>query len=112
MKKILLLLAALLTLSAAAEAQNSAYHDVAWANVSGFSKVVPGALITVCTQTAGGAPCSPKTNIYQAQASIIPTANPFNADSNGNFTFWAPSGTTVTVSITGVGVIGYSYQVT
>jgi len=55
---------------------------------------VAAAQIAVCTAAAvrTTAPCSPLAQIYSDQALSQPLANPFQADSLGNYGFWAQPG--------------------
>ena len=81
--------------------------------VSGFLAPAPAATITVCAAGSIGTPCSPALTgtIFSDIALTIPKANPFLADSSGNYQFVAAPGT-FTVTVTGTGVVGYSYQIT
>jgi hypothetical protein len=95
------------------KAQNVAYHDIALATITNTAvgtivRPVSGALITVCAGVHTEIPCNSPTTIFSNPAGAF-QANPFNADVNGNFTFYATPGNNFTVSITGVGVTGYSF---
>lgn len=93
----------LVLLVGVANAQNARKDDIAVFNANGFVKVIPSALITVCTSVATGTPCAPLASVCASASDAICTApNPFNADLNGNFGFWIAPGTYV-VTITGVG---------
>jgi hypothetical protein len=107
MKKLLTLVFSFLTLPLISSAQNVAYHDIALQNVSGFAKIIPSAVITVCSGLHTEVPCNPTTPIFSTAAGAG-QANPFNADLNGNFSFYATPGANYTISITGFGVIGYN----
>lgn len=93
------------------KAQGIAYNSIALYNSSGTARVVPSALITVCPQGSLGEPCTPaNVSLTSDIAQTMPLTNPFNADFNGNFNFVVNPGN-YTVTITGIGVVGYSYQV-
>jgi hypothetical protein len=98
--------------AAQSEAQNVAYHDIALTTantaVGLVVRPVSSALITVCAGAHAEIPCTPPTTIFSTTAGASQT-NPFNADINGNFTFYAVPGLNYTVSISGVGVVGYSF---
>ncbi len=66
---------------------------------------VASANIAVCAAgaSAGTAPCSPLATIYSDEALTQPLANPMQADSLGNYGFWAAPGHYV-VQIYGAGV--------
>ncbi|HVB98997.1 MAG TPA: hypothetical protein VNJ12_06650 [Candidatus Dormibacteraeota bacterium] len=73
---------------------------------------VAAAQIAVCTAAATRTttPCSPLAQIYSDQALTQPVANPFSADSLGNYGFWAQPGHYV-VQIYGNGVTTRSMDV-
>lgn len=49
--------------------------------------------ITVCGPNVGGSPCTPANPVYSnATGSGGPLTQPFSADGNGNYTFYAPQG--------------------
>jgi hypothetical protein len=108
MKKLLTLAFSLLTLPLMSYAQNVAYHDIALQNVSGFAKIIPSAVITVCSGLHPEVPCNSPATIFSNATGTV-QANPFNADLNGNFSFYAVPGANYTVSITGFGVVGYNF---
>lgn len=110
-KLTLLFLASLIGIIA--KAQNVAYHDIALSTVTNTAvgaivRPVSGALITVCAGVHTEIPCNSPTTIFSNPAGAF-QANPFNADANGNFTFYATPGNNFTVSITGTSVTGYSF---
>jgi hypothetical protein len=55
---------------------------------------VSGATVAVCAATADTSttPCSPLVQLYSDEAMTQPLANPFPADSLGNYGFWAAPG--------------------
>jgi hypothetical protein len=114
MRKLLILL--LLLFPTLTYAQGSRFDSVAQRNVQGFLAPIAGATITVCTSSATGTPCtplvptSPVTLCTDSTCSTAAT-NPFLADSNGNWGFWALPGT-YKVSITAPGVTGQLMSVT
>src|SRR5271154_1096377 len=95
MKRYLLLL--LLLLPGAAFAQNTAYFGFVL-NQNG--NPVPFANVAVCTQPANvtTTPCSTLATIFSSTAGAA-QANPLLTDINGNFKFYAPTGSIVTIQI-------------
>lgn len=66
------------------------------------SAVIAGATVRVCTEAAGGTPCSPLASIYSDAALTIPKSNPFTTDSSGNYLFYAtPSCYKIQISASG-----------
>ncbi|HEV2305494.1 MAG TPA: hypothetical protein VGR93_08245, partial [Candidatus Acidoferrales bacterium] len=59
--------------------------------------IAPGASVAVCAAQGiigyGNSPCSPLATIYTDATLATQAANPFVADSNGDYGFWAPPGT-------------------
>lgn len=111
MKKFLLVLFAC-TLASSAFAQGSRYDNIAIRRLAGNNlQSAPNVTIDVCTSSGAGQPCSPHALIYTDVALSIPGLNPFLADGNGNFGFFAAPGRYV-VTITGSGVTPYTLVVT
>lgn len=112
MKKLLLFLFILLSFLTAgsAQAQGIFFSGVAQlvnAN-SSFVQKLGGAQITVCAYAANPViPCTNTVTIYSDIGDTVVKGNPFFADSEGNFGFFAPAGT-YTVTITGIGATGYA----
>lgn len=81
-------LAVLFLLSGISLAQISRVHsDIAF---KADGRPAGGALVRVCTAAATGSPsCSPLASIFTDATLTIPKANPFTADSNGNYTYYA-----------------------
>ncbi len=84
--------------------------------VQGFVAPIPGATITVCTSAGTGTPCTPvvptsPVTLCTDSGCTVAAANPFLADANGNFGFWALPGS-YKVSITATGVTGQLLSVT
>lgn len=79
--------------------------------VNGQTSPVANATITVCAANTAGIPCSPALVgvIFKDAALTQPLANPFTADSVGNYQFAAAAGT-YTVTVTASGFAGTSYQ--
>jgi len=75
-------------------------NDISIANYSGSLHSVAGATITVCTSGGSGLPCTPLATIYTDGTGTVIAPNPFTADANGNYGFWAPPGNYF-VSLTG-----------
>lgn len=72
-------------------------------------KPIASAVITVCTATGSGTPCTPlATNLVCSSSSDLVCNQPtiFNADSQGNYGSWMKPGR-YKVSITGSGITGY-----
>ena len=86
------------------------HTNVALYNSGGNARIVPSALITVCNASDPQVPCTTKVSLYTDPGLSTSLANPFNADANGNYTFYVAAGN-YTVTVTGAGVIGYSYQI-
>jgi len=72
-----------------------------------FLQPIAGAIITVCTSLGVGTPCNtPLSGLcLNATDVVCNRPNPFNADSSGNYGFWALPGRYV-VSITQSGALG------
>lgn len=84
---------ALLCISSYCCAQYVPYTSQSIINSNGLK---PGsfAQITVCAAGASGNPCTPTVSVYaNSTGAGGPLTQPFAADQNGNFTFWAPQGT-------------------
>lgn len=105
MKKLILLI---LFSAIPALGQGVRYDSIAFAQ---GGKPLSGATITVCTSAGVGTPCTPLASIYTNQALTTTQSNPFTADSNGNYGFWAAPGTYF-YSITGTGLTGFSGYIT
>jgi len=107
--RILKILALLLFSAAAAYGQSGTLFNSDVRSTPG--PVVPGALVTVCTSPAAMTlPCTPKATIYTDPFLSNQANNPIQADGNGNYNFYAPSGTYV-LSVTGRGLPGRTYTV-
>jgi hypothetical protein len=77
-------------------------------------QAISGAIITVCTGSTlptAGATCTGLASIFSNRVLSTTLGNPFNADINGNYTFWASPGPYV-VSVAGTGLTTYSYATT
>lgn len=64
-------------------AQKYPYHEIALGNQNGFAKVLANAQITVCSDAACGSPVT----VYNSTGNIL--TQPFSADVNGNYIFYA-----------------------
>ena len=75
-------------------AQGARHNDIA---LGRDGHIAPGASVAVCTSQGvigyGNSPCSPLATIYTDATLTTPALNPFTADPNGDYGFWAPPGT-------------------
>jgi hypothetical protein len=112
MRKVLILLTLLVGMALPAMAQNSFFNDHALRYNTGFPAYpASGAVITVCQASGVGLPCTPLAPVCSsATDTVCQSPNPFNADANGNFSFWAGPGQ-YQVTITGANVSGYTLTV-
>jgi hypothetical protein len=97
---------------------NTAQKAVTSSGASGLSgsilQPISGAVVTICngsTLPTVGATCTGIANIFSNRALTSALSNPTNADTNGNYTFWASPGPYV-VSVAGTGLTTYSYAIT
>ena len=107
------LLALLFLLPSLCFAQGASHQNIAEvinvANNQLFA--IPGAVITVCPGGSTGNPCTPSSvPLFSNSTLTASMTNPFNADSSGNYLFWALPNI-YTVCVSGIGVNGYCYQV-
>jgi len=70
-------------------------------------------VISVCPSSASGVPCSPLASIYTdaslaPQFLIVGNGSSFRTDGMGNYGFFAASGQTCIITITGSGLTGYA----
>lgn len=81
--------------------------------VNGLTSPLANATITVCAANASGIPCSPAlaNALFKDVALTQPLANPFTTDTNGNSNFAISPGN-YTLTVTGTGFAGISYQFT
>jgi len=100
--KRLFLLIALATCSISAFGQGVRYQNVAL--VGGG---VSHAQIRVCTEPASGSVCTPLASVFSNKALTLPLANPFSADTNGNYFFYASVAVTYHVQIFANGTLIY-----
>jgi hypothetical protein len=107
MRKLLLVS---LLLPCVVHAQGVSHVNIALYNSGGAARVVPSAFVTVCGANDPSIPCTTTVSLFTNYALTQSLANPFNADANGNFSFMVTPGN-YTVTVTGFGVIGYSYQI-
>src|SRR5271170_4558808 len=100
--------------------QGQAQQNIAVSGSTGISggvlQVISGATISVCPGSVApgsGSICSPvSSSLYSNIGLTTVIANPTNADSNGNYVFFVTPGQSYIVSISGVGVVTYSYIIT
>jgi hypothetical protein len=90
------------------------YNFAWWIGPNATSLLLPGATVTVCAGTTlpnPGVICSPTTTIYGGPG-LVPNsqANPFTADSHGNYSFWSPTGASYVISVSAPGFTAYSYS--
>lgn len=109
MKKLLPLL--LFLVPAVSFGQGSVVNDLAFKNLVTGIAPAAGATVTVCTSAGTGIPCTPLATVYSDIALTKPITPPILADSNGYYSFFAPSGTYI-VTITGAGTSGRSVTYT
>ena len=103
------------------EAQGANHTNIALGSVrlpgnlgvsSPVAQPIPNAVITVCngaTLPSPGTACLGTTLIYSNASLTSVLSNPTNADSNGNYTFFANAGFQYVVSVSGTGFLTYSY---
>src|SRR5882757_1856126 len=89
MKKLLLV--ALFMLSPFLFGQNQQRISVAIQNSSSYAKLVPNAQITVCTFNAQ-LQCNTPVTVYSDEALTVALPEPFFADINGNYSYYASPG--------------------
>lgn len=78
----------------------------------GVVQPIPGAIITVCNGSAlpsSGITCTGLAQIFSNITLATPLSNPTNADNNGNYTFYANTGQSYVISVSGTGLTTYSY---
>jgi len=76
----------------------------------GSGQVIPNAIVRVCTSTAIGTPCSPLiSNVYADPGLTSPLGNPFDADSNGFYSVFLPTGSFLVQESTPIGA-GFVYS--
>jgi hypothetical protein len=85
----LLIYAAILLVTPRAHAQGSRKDGIA---LGASGKPLAGATVTVCSSGATGAPCSPLATLYTDATLSVPSANPLQADTLGNYHFYAVPG--------------------
>jgi len=100
MKRLLLFLA--LLVPSVAFGQNSAYQSIL---LGPTGRPLAGAVVTVCSSSGIGIPCSPTVNIFNSAGAGI--SNPTFSDGLGNLQFWAPPGTYI-YTVTGNGITPYT----
>lgn len=107
--RALLALSLALIFTGIGHAQGFAVVGSAQVSVGGAVRTVPGATITVCAYLANNShlPCINLVSIYSDIGLTVPLANPFLADSNGNYTYFVAPGN-YTETTTGTGVNGMS----
>lgn len=111
MKKLFLIVFLAFLLSHSIHAQGLTHINIALSNSGGFVHSVPSPIVTVCAANNSQIPCAPALGgtLFSDILMSKPINNPFNGDINGNLYFVAPPGN-YTVTITGLGLTGYSYQ--
>lgn len=80
-------------------AQGAYYQNIAFRYSSLSTTPAPGAMITVCTASSPG--CPSLASIFTDAGLTNPQNNPFTADNFGNFGFYAASGTTYRIQVSG-----------
>jgi hypothetical protein len=112
---------AVLLLSGCAFAQNARF-DAEAINASG--RPIPNVIVTVCTATATGIPCSPAVSTFTDVTGgtacgagtqvTLPGSSTCQAtgSSTGNYGFWVTPGTNYRYSLSGPGITGVLYDLT
>jgi len=120
-KKLLLSVFSLLFFCSFAKAQGAIHVNTAQSSFTPPSNLgisglllqpIPGAVITVCSGSSlpvAGVTCAPTTTIYSNITLTTVLPNPTNADSNGNYFFYATGATSYVISVSGTGLTTYSY---
>lgn len=109
MKKVFILQTLILAFAMTAFGQNIRKDDIVLYNSSGTARVAAGATITVCVDTAmPGPPCAPLAAIFSDTTGDV-LSNPFNADTSGNYFFYAAPGKYL-IQISSVGLNIFNYQ--
>lgn len=103
-RRALFLTVILFALASSAFCQGARLDGIATVNVFGVQHVVANATIRVCSAGSTGSPCSPLASIYSNIALSVPLANPFNADANGNYYFFASPTVAYDIQISGTGI--------
>jgi hypothetical protein len=95
---------------------NNAYKVTTPSGSSGIGgpiiQPIPGAVITVCTGStlpSPGATCTGLASIFSDIALTQVLSDPTNADTNGNYFFYATAQQNYVVSVGGIGLTTYSY---
>src|ERR1700722_17385128 len=100
MRKLILLLSAIILWPSLTYGQNALHTNVAQGNVSGYVTVLPSAAITV----------TPSNLVFTTSSSTTIAPQPIIADLNGNYSFYAATCQTYTITITAAGFPGYTYN--
>lgn len=88
-KKIIIVIILSLTCQVCVNGQGLPHHDIALSNsAGGNAKVLPNAGVRVCPDSSTGTPCSPTASIFSDKEMLVVKTNPFNADVNGNYSFF------------------------
>ena len=117
--KLLFGLVLLLSLADSTLAQGALYSNIAWRYTPAGAFPASGAIITICTSTATGTPCSPTLTVYQDVLLSVPvvlvngglpvcsTSPQIGClDGLGNFSFYMTPGP-FTYTVTGAGLRAY-----
>jgi hypothetical protein len=94
MRRLFAITLFLLSSMTAAFAQGVRWQEVA---LSGLG--LANAQIRVCTEPASGNPCTVLASIFSDKGLSVPLTNPFNADANGNYFFYASTANTYHIQI-------------
>lgn len=120
LRSLLLLLVLFLTSGIPALAQGAFFQPSAATTTAGNQVItLPAAQITVCgfpaVAATGTTPCTNKASLFTSQTLGVSSGNPFNADQQGNFSWWAaPAGYTYSICTTAsvVQCVNYNAPVT
>jgi hypothetical protein len=114
--KLFLIAGLSLVAAKAASAQGGFANGISWRYTPAGAFPAGGSVVTICTASATGTPCTPKISVFADSGLAFPVTNPLPQctlspqfgciDNLGNFSFYAASGA-YTYTITGAGLAPY-----